>query len=58
MKLENPVITSIRLPKDLLDRIRVLAEKQHWSTNQWMIITLEREARERILKNKENGIEQ
>jgi hypothetical protein len=51
MKLENPVITSIRLPKSVLDRIKILAEKQHWSTNQWMVITLERESRKRMLNN-------
>ncbi len=55
MKVENPVITSVRLPKVVLDRIKVLAEKQHWSVNQWIAITLERESRKRMLDNGGNN---
>lgn len=44
------VTKNFRLPKSLVERIKVLAEKQHWSLNRWVNITLEREA------NKKRGV--
>lgn len=55
MKVENPVITSVRLPKAVLDRIKVLAERQHWSVNKWIVITLEKETHARLLDNGGNN---
>ena len=38
---------SIRIPVDLDQRISDMALKQHWSTNKWITITLERECKPR-----------
>ena len=40
-------IRSIRIPVDLDSRITDMASKQHWSVNQWIVLTLERECKPR-----------
>jgi len=44
-KLIKPTVTrNFRLPKPLLERIAILAQKRKWSINAWVVNTLEREA--------------
>jgi predicted HicB family RNase H-like nuclease len=38
---------NFRIPIEILDRIQILADKQHWSMNRWVVITLDRESKER-----------
>ena len=40
-------ITTIRIPAEILDRIKILAAKRNWSTSKWISVTLERVSKPR-----------
>lgn len=40
--------TTILVPAETLSRIKILADKRHWSVNKWVSVTLQRESKPRI----------